>query len=240
MMLTTGMSIFGKMSVGVRTIASPPRMKIRIANTAMVYGRLSASLTIHISRVSVPRSGASRTAFVRSPLRPVPGSLAVQSRDHLLGRRGHSDRSGENNVPCGNVLAVDTSVIAIVWTNCGTLEGHSGKQTTRSCVAQDFGTKGGIGLGRRVAANRPGRHGSVASQFDLAGENPPRATLVHNQQDQIRSLPADLKAKAAALQSHHVGTAPCSPEILTPPQPHSPPTPTPPTLCTNLFNHTQN
>src|SRR5882757_6655495 len=53
MMLTTGMSIFGKMSVGVRTIASAPRMKIRIANTAMVYGRLSASLTIHISYVSL-------------------------------------------------------------------------------------------------------------------------------------------------------------------------------------------
>src|SRR6266403_2727931 len=195
MMLTTGMSIFGKMSVGVRTIASAPRMKIRIANTAMVYGRLSASLTIHISRVSVPSSGVSRTAFVRSPLRPVPGSLAVQSRDHLRSGWGHSDRSGENNVPCGNVLAVDAAVVAIVWTNCGTLEGHSGKQTARSGVAQDFGTKGCICLGRCIAANRPGRHGSVASQFDLAGENPPRTTLVHNQQDKLRSLPADLKTK---------------------------------------------
>src|SRR6266436_3360047 len=58
MMLTTGMSIFGKMSVGVRTIASAPRMKIRIANTAIVYGCLSASLTIHISYVSVFPSGA--------------------------------------------------------------------------------------------------------------------------------------------------------------------------------------
>src|SRR5205085_2895493 len=48
MMLTTGMSMLGKMSVGVRTMASAPRIKIRIANTAIVYGRLSASLTIHI------------------------------------------------------------------------------------------------------------------------------------------------------------------------------------------------
>src|SRR4029077_17819818 len=68
MMLTTGMSILGKMSVGVRTIASAPRMKIRIANTAIVYGRLSASLTIHISYVSVFPSGASRTAFCRIAL----------------------------------------------------------------------------------------------------------------------------------------------------------------------------
>src|SRR5882724_3130284 len=132
MMLTTGMLILGKMSVGVRTIASAPRMKIRIANTAMVYGRLSASLTIHISYVSVPPSGASRTAFVESLLRPVPWSLGVQSRDHLQSGRGHSDCSGENNLSRRNVPAIDASVIAIVWTNCGTLEGHSGKQTARS------------------------------------------------------------------------------------------------------------
>src|SRR5882724_12418637 len=51
MMLTTGISMLGKMSVGVRTIANAPRIKIRIANTAIVYGRLSASLTIHISYI---------------------------------------------------------------------------------------------------------------------------------------------------------------------------------------------
>src|ERR1700737_2097253 len=47
-MLTTGMLIFGKMSVGVRSAASVPRIKIRIATTTNVYGRLKASLTIHI------------------------------------------------------------------------------------------------------------------------------------------------------------------------------------------------
>src|ERR1700736_5241283 len=47
-MLTTGMLIFGKMSVGVRSAASVPRIKIRIAITTNVYGRLKASFTIHI------------------------------------------------------------------------------------------------------------------------------------------------------------------------------------------------
>jgi hypothetical protein len=42
------MSIFGKISVGVRTIARPPRIKIRIASTTNVYGRFSASFTIHM------------------------------------------------------------------------------------------------------------------------------------------------------------------------------------------------
>jgi hypothetical protein len=47
-MLTTGMSMFGKMSVGVRTIERPPNRKIKIASTTIVYGCFRASLTIHI------------------------------------------------------------------------------------------------------------------------------------------------------------------------------------------------
>src|SRR6202795_220652 len=51
MMLTTGISMFGKMSVGVRKIDSVPKSKIRIASTTNVYGRLSAILTIHMIHV---------------------------------------------------------------------------------------------------------------------------------------------------------------------------------------------
>src|SRR5260370_15653041 len=47
-MLSTGMLMFGKMSVGVRKMDSVPRIKIRIASTTNVYGRFSATLTIHI------------------------------------------------------------------------------------------------------------------------------------------------------------------------------------------------
>src|ERR1700730_677880 len=48
MMLTTGMLMFGKISVGVRTIASAPMIRMSMANTTKVYGRCNASLTIHI------------------------------------------------------------------------------------------------------------------------------------------------------------------------------------------------
>lgn len=47
-MLTTGMSMFGKISVGMRMTASGPRMKSSTASTMKVYGRRSASLTIHM------------------------------------------------------------------------------------------------------------------------------------------------------------------------------------------------
>jgi hypothetical protein len=42
--------MYGKISVGVVTIDSPPMMAIRIAITMKVYGRRSASRTIHIVR----------------------------------------------------------------------------------------------------------------------------------------------------------------------------------------------
>src|SRR5580658_5857742 len=44
----TGMSIFGKMSVGVRRITAGLSKRIRIATTMNVYGRLRANLTIHM------------------------------------------------------------------------------------------------------------------------------------------------------------------------------------------------
>src|SRR6266481_2539157 len=55
MMLTTGMLMFGKMSVGVRKIDNVPRIKIRIASTTNVYGRFNATLTIHIVHAPNPR-----------------------------------------------------------------------------------------------------------------------------------------------------------------------------------------
>ena len=47
-METTGMSMFGKISLGVRTIANAPAISSSSAATTNVYGRLRASLTIHI------------------------------------------------------------------------------------------------------------------------------------------------------------------------------------------------
>ena len=40
--------MFGKMSVGVRAIVSGPTIRISSASTTNVYGRLSATRTIHI------------------------------------------------------------------------------------------------------------------------------------------------------------------------------------------------
>src|SRR4029453_12842507 len=47
---TTGMSMAGKISVGVRLIASGPTNRIITASTTNVYGRFSATRTIHMWR----------------------------------------------------------------------------------------------------------------------------------------------------------------------------------------------
>src|SRR4030088_2729806 len=132
MMLTTGISMLGKMSVGVRTMAIAPKRKMRIPSTTMVYGSFRASLTIHMIHIpySVRRG---RTASAYEPtLLPVLGGLGIQSRDHLLCRRRNSDSSGQNDVPGRNLPAVDTAVVAIVRTDCGALERDSREQAARS------------------------------------------------------------------------------------------------------------
>src|SRR5712691_4665149 len=46
----TGISMFGKISVGVRKIMTGLRTKMSTARTMKVYGRSRATRTIHISR----------------------------------------------------------------------------------------------------------------------------------------------------------------------------------------------
>src|SRR5580693_6708291 len=53
----TGMSMLGRMSAGMVTIDERPSRRIRIEATTNVYGRSSASLTIHINEISLLRGG---------------------------------------------------------------------------------------------------------------------------------------------------------------------------------------
>src|ERR1019366_7840075 len=55
--VTTGMSILGKISVGIETMLKTPRIKLKSAKTAKVKGRRHASRTIHIRLVLAPEPG---------------------------------------------------------------------------------------------------------------------------------------------------------------------------------------
>src|SRR5260370_39076940 len=131
MMLTTGMLIFGKMSVGVRTIASPPMIRMSMDTTTNVYGRLSASLTIHIFQSHYSFRPALPDCVNEVDLRSVFRGLSIEGRDQWLSRWGHSNCSGRNDFPRRNLPAVHPAVVAIVRTDVGPSEGHSSKQPTR-------------------------------------------------------------------------------------------------------------
>src|SRR5262245_27458031 len=77
-MLTTGMSMYGKMSTGVVAIATPPRMAIRTAATTNVYGRRRASLTIHIG-------ASTRRPRATSPIADAVAKRAVVLHAGALG-----------------------------------------------------------------------------------------------------------------------------------------------------------
>src|SRR5208337_2244445 len=125
MMLTTGILMFGKMSVGVRKMASTPPTKMRMLITTKVYGRRSASCTIHIF---LPHSASGLPGrLIESRLRPVLGGFRIQGRDHQLRSEGNRDPSGQNESFCRNLPAVHTLVVPIVRTDRRAFERHSGK-----------------------------------------------------------------------------------------------------------------
>src|SRR5260370_23717222 len=89
--------------------------------------RVEQSTFFNPTNLSVRRG---RTALTKLTLRPALRGLGIQGRDQLLGRWGHRNCSGQNNVPRRNLPAVHAAVVAIARTDCRTLEGNSGQQTT--------------------------------------------------------------------------------------------------------------
>src|SRR5690349_8105983 len=69
---TTGMSMSGKMSVGVRAIVSGPMPRIRSARTTKVYGRSRATRTIHMRHPILTQApGIAARCVQTSPLRAI-------------------------------------------------------------------------------------------------------------------------------------------------------------------------
>src|ERR1700733_10789650 len=114
MMLTTGISMLGKISVGVRKIAIPPITKISMAMTTKVYGRRNANLTIHIlessgfcyctrrARAVVVLASANRlrTCLLRASGAPSQAAMAKPRRLRFRCVNGVTGRFGSNSTGC--------------------------------------------------------------------------------------------------------------------------------------------
>src|SRR5947208_14430982 len=76
MTVTTGMLMEGKMSTVMVTMAATPRTAIKRAMTTNVYGRRSASMTIHICvcrlEIRMPPQECDGETFQQESARPEP------------------------------------------------------------------------------------------------------------------------------------------------------------------------
>src|SRR5438552_18526760 len=85
MTLTTGIFMFGKISVDIRVIVTTPTSTIRMAMTVKLYGRLRARRTIHIIWIRMelgawPQSvGSARRADLEN-VRDSVASLIARTR----------------------------------------------------------------------------------------------------------------------------------------------------------------
>src|SRR6185437_16722439 len=91
---TTGMRMAGKISTAVREIANTPPRKITIARTMNVYGRCSATLTIHISGATPGASAGGLPGSGARALHPWTWGFRISAGGAgLVGRPGgHADR----------------------------------------------------------------------------------------------------------------------------------------------------
>src|ERR1700679_2345354 len=139
--------------------------------------------------------------------------FGVQDRDHVLRGWWDGDVASEHEFLGWNFGTVDAFVGVVIGTNGGTLERHAGEKTASPRVAEDFGTHGDIGFGGGGASDRTRGRRSISGQVHFAAENSVRASIIHDEKDEVGGLAAELQTKAPAFQGHHGWGAPMPIEI---------------------------
>lgn len=132
----------------------------------------------------------------------------------MAGGGGDSGAAVEDDVPGGDLFAVEFFVGVVVGAEGGAFEGDTGEQATGAGVGEDFGAHGGIGGGGGIAAFGSGGGGGIGSEFDFAGEDAFGAAGVHDEEDEIGGLASQLEAEASAFESDHGRGAPGTVEVL--------------------------
>src|SRR5271169_5676687 len=135
------------------------------------------------------------------------------------GRR-NSDVSAQDDFLCREFAPIDVRACIIIRAKRRAFEGNPSKKTTRARVAQNFRSHERIGIRRRIASYWTRCYGSIAAQLDFALENGLGAAVIHDQQDEISRLSADLESNATAFERHHCWGAPWSSKILARPANH--------------------
>src|SRR5271163_5011268 len=81
-------------------------------------------------------------------------------------------------------------------------------------ATQDLSAHPSVSIRGSGASNWACGNGSIAAQLHLAAEDGVHASGIHDQQDQVSSFSADLKADAGTFESVHRRGSPSSAEVL--------------------------
>src|SRR5271170_8416212 len=109
-------------------------------------------------------------------------------------RRWSSDVSAQNDLLCRQFAPIDVRAGIVIGAKCGTFEGNSRKQSASARVAENLCSHVRIRVRRGIASHGARCYRSIAAQLDFALENGLCSAVIHDQQDEIRSLSADLES----------------------------------------------
>src|ERR1700722_15958478 len=140
--------------------------------------------------------------------------MGVERLQQELRRRRRRDGTSQNDVLRGNTLSIESLVAAVVRAECGSGERNTREQPTRAGIRENFGAESNVGLSGGVPADGSCGGGSIATDFNFAGEDAAGGTLAHEKQNEVSGLAANLKTETAAFESHHAGSTPRAAHVI--------------------------
>ena len=97
--------------------------------------------------------------------------------------------------------AIDAFVGIVIRPERRPVQGNSGKKTSRARVGEDFGPHCHVRRSLSCATLWTGGRGSIRSQLDLTAQNRTCSTSIHDEQNEISCLRAELKTMLDALEA---------------------------------------
>ena len=120
--------------------------------------------------------------------------------------------------PKGHHPAVELARGVLVLLDDGARQTDAREYAASARIRQNLRSHLPVRIRRRMATDGPRGHGCVRPQLELARQKFFGAVLVHDQHDQIDSLPADLEADASPAGEQKRG---CAPTFLSPATGHA-------------------
>src|SRR5579864_4446219 len=133
-----------------------------------------------------------------------------ENREQTTGSWRRRNFAFPNNFLGAQLPAVERFVAAVVGAQRRPRQRNAREQTLGPRIGKNFSFENDIRLGRGIASHGTGYGGGVGAEFDLARHHGVCAAFVHDEQNEIGGLRADLETKTAALQREHGGSAPAA------------------------------